>query len=51
MKVADGAWKIGINDGFSASVGKGGKFINKYLTNDYPNKVLSTPADFDIVKN
>jgi aminoglycoside 6-adenylyltransferase len=44
-------WKIGVETDFLVSFGKAGRFLNKYLTNDNYNSVLSTYADFDIENN
>jgi aminoglycoside 6-adenylyltransferase len=44
-------WKIGVETDFLVSIGKAGRFLNKYLTNDNYNSVLSTYADFDIENN
>lgn len=35
-------WKVGIDTGFSLSIGKNGKFLNRYLDEDSWNKLLST---------
>jgi aminoglycoside 6-adenylyltransferase len=44
-------WKIGVETDFLVSIGKAGRFLNKYLTNDNYNSVLATYADFDIENN
>jgi aminoglycoside 6-adenylyltransferase len=44
-------WKIGVENNFAVSFGKGGKFMFKYLNEDYSTKVLQTYADFDIENN
>jgi aminoglycoside 6-adenylyltransferase len=44
-------WKIGVKNNFSISIGKGGKFINKYLTDEDYKRVLSTYTDHDIENN
>ena len=41
-------WKIGVENNFAVPFGKGGKFMFKYLTDDYSAKVLQTYADSDI---
>ena len=44
-------WKIGVENHFAVSFGKGGKFIFKYLNEDYSTRVLQTYADSDIENN
>ena len=44
-------WKIGVENNFAVSFGKGGKFMFKYLNEEYSAKVLQTYADFDIENN
>jgi aminoglycoside 6-adenylyltransferase len=36
------SWKVGIETGFTLSVGKNYKFINKYITKDLWENLLST---------
>ncbi|MBZ4666819.1 MAG: putative aminoglycoside 6-adenylyltransferase [Mahella sp.] len=36
------SWKVGIETGFSLSVGKNYKYINKYINEDLWNRLLST---------
>jgi len=36
------SWKVGIETGFSLSVGKNSKYINKYIDEDLWNRLLST---------
>ena len=44
-------WKIGVENNFAVSFGKGGKFMFRYLAEDYSAKVLQTYADSDIENN
>ena len=44
-------WKIGVENNFAVAFGKGGKFMFRYLNEDYSTKVLQTYADFDIENN
>lgn len=36
------SWKVGIETGFKLSVGKSYKFLNKYISKDLWNRLLST---------
>lgn len=42
------SWKIGIETGFSCSVGKSGKYMKNYLTKEIWNRFLGTYSDADI---
>jgi len=44
-------WYIGSNNSFSVSIGKGGKFLKKYLQKKMYNRLLSTYAGTDIEDN
>ena len=44
-------WKIGIENDFSVSFGKAGRFMYRYLSNEYYTKVLHTYSDFNIENN
>jgi aminoglycoside 6-adenylyltransferase len=44
-------WKIGVENNFSVSFGKGGKFMPDYLHKDYYASVLQTYADAGIENN
>ena len=44
-------WKIGVENNFSVSFGKAGKFMPDYLSKDYYAKVLHTYADAGIENN
>jgi len=41
-------WYIGTRTDFSVSAGKGGKFMNKYLTAEEYTKILTTYGDYNI---
>ena len=41
-------WHIGTRTDFSVSAGKGGKFMNKYLTAEEYTKILTTYGDYNI---
>lgn len=45
------AWYAGIQTNFSVSDGKGGKFLNKYLSEQLYNKMLCTYAGDDLEDN
>jgi aminoglycoside 6-adenylyltransferase len=49
MKMTD--WYIGSKNSFSVSTGKGGKFLERFLTKKMYDKVLSTYAGVDIEEN
>lgn len=49
MKVI--AWKVGIENEFNVSVGKAGKLLKKYLTDDFYRKVLQTYSNAEIEEN
>ena len=49
MKVIE--WKIGSENQFSVSFGKGGKFINRYLPESDYEKLLMTYSDYLIINN
>jgi len=38
-------WKIGFENDFSVSIGKAGKFMGNYLTDDFYTKFLQTYSD------
>ncbi|WP_455716244.1 aminoglycoside 6-adenylyltransferase [Anaerosporobacter sp.] len=39
------SWKIGINTGFSCSVGKSGKFLKRYLSDEMYTRFIDTYSD------
>jgi len=45
------AWNIGIETNFSVSVGKGGKFMKKFLAPDLYKKILKTYSDHTLENN
>ncbi len=45
------AWKIGIENDFSVNVGKAGKFIKNYLSEDFYQDILQTYSNADIEEN
>jgi aminoglycoside 6-adenylyltransferase len=49
MKIIE--WKIGANNRFSVSFGKAGRFMNKYVSDHYYQKVLQTYSDADAESN
>ena len=46
MKIVE--WKIGTENNFGVSFGKGGRFMKKYLSPDYYTKVLQSYSDSDL---
>jgi len=44
-------WKIGVENNFSVSFGKAGKFMSSYLDEDYYSTILQTYADAGIENN
>ncbi|HYF33247.1 MAG TPA: aminoglycoside 6-adenylyltransferase [Chitinophagaceae bacterium] len=46
MKIIE--WKIGVNKGFSVSFGTAGRFIKKYVPDNYYQRILQTYSDADI---
>lgn len=44
-------WKIGFDFDFKISIGKSGKFIEKYLESSFYEKILRTYSDADIENN
>ena len=49
MKVIE--WKVGIENNFDASIGKSGKFLKIYLSDDFYDKVLLTYSNYEIEEN
>jgi aminoglycoside 6-adenylyltransferase len=49
MKIVE--WYIGIKTGFSASVGKSGKFMKTYLPESLYDKILTTYSDHHLENN
>ena len=45
------AWNIGIETNFSVAVGKGGKFMEKFLAPDLYKKILKTYSDHTLENN
>ena len=45
------AWNIGIETNFSVAVGKGGKFMKKFLAPDLYKKILKTYSDHTLENN
>lgn len=45
------AWKIGVENDFSANVGKAGKFIKSYLSEDFYQEILQTYSNADAEEN
>ena len=45
------AWNIGIETNFSVSVGKGGRFMEKFLAPDLYKKILKTYSDHTLENN
>jgi aminoglycoside 6-adenylyltransferase len=44
-------WKVGIENNFSVSCGKAGKFLKAYLTNDFYTRILMTYSNFETGEN
>ncbi len=44
-------WKIGVENDFSVNCGKAGKFIKKYLSEDFYQDILDTYSNADIEEN
>ncbi len=44
-------WKVGIENNFSVSSGKAGKFLKGYLTNDFYRTILMTYSNFETEEN
>jgi len=44
-------WKIGIDNDFAVPFGKAGKFMKKYLPDEYYSMTLKTYSNFDIENN
>jgi aminoglycoside 6-adenylyltransferase len=44
-------WKIGIENSFSVSSGKGGKLLKTYLSDDFYKKILMTYSGFETEEN
>lgn len=42
------SWKIGIETDFSCSIGKSGKYMNRYLSQELYNRYLETYSDYKI---
>lgn len=42
------SWKIGVETDFSCSIGKSGKYMNRYLTQEIYNRYLATYSDSNI---
>ena len=49
MKVIE--WTVGIENGFGVSLGKSGKFLKKYLSDDLYKKVLLTYSNCEPEEN
>ena len=49
MKVIE--WTVGIENGFGVSLGKSGKFLKKYLSDDLYEKVLPTYSNCEPEEN
>ena len=49
MKVIE--WQVGIENDFSVSSGKAGKFLKRYLPGDFYKKILLTYANFETAEN
>jgi aminoglycoside 6-adenylyltransferase len=49
MKVID--WKVGIENEFGVSMGKSSKYLKKYVSNDFYEKVLLTYSNFELEEN
>ena len=49
MKIIE--WKIGVENSFSVSFGKAGRFIRNYVTDDFYEKILQTYSGSDIEEN
>jgi aminoglycoside 6-adenylyltransferase len=49
MKVIE--WKIGSENDFSVSFGKGARFMRNYVSDDYYNRVLQTYPDSELMNN
>jgi aminoglycoside 6-adenylyltransferase len=49
MKVLE--WKVGIENDFGVSLGKGGKFLKTYLADDVYKKILLTYSNFETEEN
>jgi aminoglycoside 6-adenylyltransferase len=49
MKVL--VWKVGIENNFGVSVGKSGKLLKSYLTENFYQKLLLTYSNFEIEEN
>ena len=45
------AWKIGSENSFSVSIGKAGKYVNRYLAASDFNKLMATYSDRNIEDN
>ncbi len=45
------AWKIGVENNFSVSVGNAGKFIKKYLSEDFYQDILQSYSNADVEEN
>ena len=43
------SWKVGIETHFSCSIGKSGKYMNRYLSTEIYNRYLATYSDGNIV--
>lgn len=44
-------WEIGVDNQFSVSFGKAGKFMHRYVSEDYQKRVLQTYSDSDVENN
>ena len=44
-------WKVGIENNFDVSIGKGGKFLKTYVPNDFYKKILLTYANSETEEN
>ena len=44
-------WETGIDNQFSVSFGKAGRFMHKYISEDYYKRVLQTYSDADVENN
>ncbi len=44
-------WKVGIENNFGVSFGKGGKFLKTYLPDDFYKRILQTYSNFETEEN